>query len=138
METRSEHTDPTRKGVASLMDMNLGGDVMAKLAALTSDFARSLDTIRDQNAELLTRIRIDEDVEGAVREIGMLAHRLRGTAPTFGFDELGTRAAALEDSVQRIFSPHAPVDATVREFIDAHRALMREIRAIVAQQDAGA
>ncbi|MFC6689444.1 Hpt domain-containing protein [Jhaorihella thermophila] len=120
------------------MDMNLGSDFAEKLRAMSADFAATLSDRRDHAEALMGRIGDGRDMEDAVREIGMLAHKLRGTAPTFGFADLGACATELEFSVQQVLDPEAAVDESVERFVRAYRALIREIERIDASRGGGA
>ena len=73
----------------------------AKLGQLRERFVERLRGRLDELEGLVERARGDPS-EGTLAEAVSVAHRLAGTAGSYGFVEVGEAAAALERSLQRI------------------------------------
>ena len=65
----------------------------------------------------------------AVREIDVIAHRLRGTAGTLGFTAISEAAAGVQDAVRVLGGQRVPVEP------DAGRALAATIAQLVSVID---
>ncbi|HLL52964.1 MAG TPA: response regulator, partial [Myxococcaceae bacterium] len=86
------------------------GDAANELLALQNDYARSLP---GKVAELAEAVRqahqrlADAELLGEART---LAHRLRGTAGSYGFHAVSASAAVVEDGILRLVAGNAPKD----------------------------
>lgn len=74
---------------------------LAKLGQLRDRFAGRLHERLTELGETVRRAHA-EPTEGALAEATAVAHRLAGTAGSYGFVEVGEAVAALERSLQRI------------------------------------
>lgn len=72
-----------------------------KLGQLRERFGERLRDRMGELESLVERARVDPS-EGTLAEAVNVAHRLAGTAGSYGFVEVGEAAAALERSLQRI------------------------------------
>lgn len=102
-------------------------DVHARLSALQARFATSLRERLDRLEALVGAARAGA-AEGALAEAMVLAHRLAGTAGSFGHVEAGEAAAVLEDALRRIAEGSADPSAW-----DQATAALTRARAIAAR-----
>ena len=84
----------------------------AKLGQLRERFEERLRGRLDELDALVERARVDPS-EGTLAEAVSVAHRLAGTAGSYGFVEVGEAAAALERSLQRIAGGQDEWEATL-------------------------
>jgi diguanylate cyclase (GGDEF)-like protein len=74
-------------------------DVSAMLAAVTAEYAQALPAKVSQLRQMIDHLRDGQrDVEH-VREVRSLAHRMSGTAGSYGFERVGDAARAVEKLV---------------------------------------
>lgn len=73
-----------------------GVDPAQALCSLAADYARSLPGKLLEVTDAVARARLDAS---ALSEAILAAHRLRGTAGSYGFDEVGRAAGRLEDAL---------------------------------------
>jgi HPt (histidine-containing phosphotransfer) domain-containing protein len=96
------------------MDAGDPSSIDALLAAAHSQFAASLP------AKVAS---IEESLAGgAWEDVRRAAHRLRGSAGTYGFAALAAAAAAIEDALLEVTEPPADVRARIAEHLAAARA----------------
>lgn len=100
-------------------------DVQARFSALRARFAASLRERLDRLAALVAAAR--EGSPEGLAEAMVLAHRLAGTAGSFGHVEAGEAAAVLEDALRRISEGSADPSAW-----DQAVAALARARAVVA------
>ena len=80
-------------------------DLQAQIAALRVSFAHSiperLQELTDslQSLSEITTDNTSEELDTALHLINRCAHKLNGTAATFGFPEIGAAASDMEDYV---------------------------------------
>jgi len=101
-----------------------------RMEALRTRYAASLP---DKRAALLAAWqawRASDDAPAYLRELATQAHRLAGSAGSYGYDELGASASALDRLVASL--PHAPGDTARLD--DAVRALLAAIDAAQTQR----
>jgi len=97
-------------------------------------FLASFNTKADEFDELLKRIIADDDAEQALEEIRINAHKIRGTAPTFGLKLIGDLAATIEDSIFDLSKPGTDQQAAVQTMMAAFRSLVEELRLTAASE----
>jgi two-component system, sensor histidine kinase and response regulator len=71
---------------------------------------------------------------GTWAEVGVLTHRLRGTAPMLGAAALAARAAELDDSIRE---GHTPSVAAVTDFLEALAGTLEAVRELTAAGEPG-
>jgi len=81
------------------------------LAAVRRDFASRLP---ERGAELAAFV-----VRGAWDDLRRAAHKLRGSASTYGFADLGEHAAAIEDILLEAADAGRPPDAAAKARLEA-------------------
>ena len=92
----------------------------AELAALKAEYAASLPGKVDQLAELVESVATGNPA--ALAELRTRAHRLRGTAGSYGFDAIGRAAGLLEEAVKAVVAGTEPLDPqALRDLLDAVR-----------------
>ena len=96
------------------MDAGDPSSIDALLAAAHSQFAESLPAKVATIEESLAR--------GAWDDVRRAAHRLRGSAATYGFAALAASAAAIEDALLEAVEPDDDVRSRVAEHLVAARA----------------
>jgi HPt (histidine-containing phosphotransfer) domain-containing protein len=90
--------------------------------ALRQRYAASLADKRAALVEAWESWRASGDSPAHLRELATLAHRLAGSAGSYGYDELGTRASALDrvaTAMQDAPVDHVQLDAAVRAVLAA-------------------
>jgi chemotaxis protein histidine kinase CheA len=92
-----------------------------KLASLRESYRRTLPAHLDALRAKLAAAR-EGGSEAAWAEVAQLAHRLKGTAGSYGFDVLAAELEALEEILERAAGEETPVD---RAAVDAALARAR-------------
>lgn len=95
-----------------------------KLAALRESYRRTLPGQLDALAAVLDATRAAPDPSAAT-EAARLAHRLKGTAGSYGFDVVAAELEAVEDLLERAVRREAPLVEADRQRIDAALARAR-------------
>jgi HPt (histidine-containing phosphotransfer) domain-containing protein len=91
----------------------------AGLLRIRHRFLQSLDPHADEIFRLSEALGKPETDRATCAEIRAIAHKLHGTAKTVGFDEIGSKAATLENCVHQALSATAvPEVSGVREFLE--------------------
>jgi diguanylate cyclase (GGDEF)-like protein len=98
----AEQIESQLRNIASVDDIEiteeLESDLDDELAALRRAYAEGLS---EKMSELSRAVdEIGSGTAGAAEQARMLSHRLRGTAGSYGFEELGELAGQIEDSVR--------------------------------------
>ncbi|MCH9688931.1 MAG: Hpt domain-containing protein [Deltaproteobacteria bacterium] len=92
-----------------------------KLGELRQSFAERLQSRLRQLDGLVTHAKADP-TQGALTEAINAAHRLAGTAGSYGFMEVGEAAGCLERSLQRIAGGEEEWEAASAALARAHRS----------------
>lgn len=91
----------------------------AGLLRIRQRFLLSLDSHADEIFRLSEALGKPKTDPATCAEIKSIAHKLHGTAKTVGFDEIGTKAAKLENCVHQALSATAvPEVSGVRELLE--------------------
>jgi len=86
---------------------------------------RYADSLADKRAALVgawETWRASTGSPAHLRDLAMLAHRLAGSAGSYGYDELGACASALDrvaTALQDVPGDHAPLDGAMRALLAA-------------------
>ncbi|MGC4122499.1 MAG: response regulator [Myxococcales bacterium] len=83
----------------------------AALRALSADYARGLPAKGRELSESVRSLRLDASDPTSRSKAQTLAHRLRGTAGSYGFHAIGEAAGAIEDALPEALAPAAPSEA---------------------------
>ena len=97
-------------------------------------FLATLNSKADEFDGLLDRISKQDNAEEALQDIRINAHKIRGTAPTFGLRQIGDLAATVEDSIVDLSNPACDQQATVETLMAAFRGLVSELRLTAASE----
>lgn len=100
-------------------------DFQAAIAALTAKFAASLPEKRQSLVHLADAWRNGRD-PAVLRDAVAIAHKLAGSAGSYGFDALGLAARAFEQCV-RSWPGHLPPDERAAQESDG---LLRDLIAL--------
>ncbi|MGO4910072.1 Hpt domain-containing protein [Pseudorhodobacter sp. W20_MBD10_FR17] len=91
----------------------------AGMMRIQQRFLQSLDSHADEIFRLSEALGKSETDRATCAEILAIAHKLHGTAKTVGFDEIGTKAATLENSVHpALFVTAVPDVSDVRRLLE--------------------
>lgn len=91
----------------------------AGLMRIRQRFLQNLDTHADGIFRLLEALGKPETDRATCSEIQAIAHKLHGTAKTVGFDEIGIKAAKLENCAdQALSATGAPDVGEVRNLVE--------------------
>jgi HPt (histidine-containing phosphotransfer) domain-containing protein len=102
---------------------NPSDDFLHFLEEQRRDYRRGLPQKLDEMESLVSRIGTDPAIDLAKLE--RLAHSMAGSGGTFGFEELGDAAKALELSVQRLKESGEQATAAQREEV---REAIRDLK----------
>jgi HPt (histidine-containing phosphotransfer) domain-containing protein len=75
-------------------------EVLAALRELQAEYGKVLPTLVATLASTLERAKGEQPEEGALEEVRLQAHRLRGTAGSYGFRDVGDAAIRIEETVR--------------------------------------
>jgi chemotaxis protein histidine kinase CheA len=98
-----------------------------KLAALTAQFAERLPVRLEAMDKAFQGLASDAgEALTALKALRNEAHKLSGTAGTFGFEDLGTAAQALEEFCDPLIAAGRPVTQEERRALGARLAALKK------------
>lgn len=97
-------------------------EVLAALRELQLEYGKVLPELAGKLAEVFRKAIAEPDIQlVALEELRALAHKLRGSAGSYGFPDVGVWATRIEDLAERML--HEPVAARTRAFGELEEAI---------------
>ncbi len=116
------------------MEVSLGSshtELEKKIASLRVSFVERLVGTAEEVSDVLGTIMAaanDDDGQVALQGLNQTAHKLAGTAGTFGFSDLGVAARRVETNCTSIIDGN---EALLQNFYDDLQTFLSEINAVV-------
>ena len=107
-------------------------ELQRKLAALKTQFVERLPARLEAMGKALQALEVADpgQATAALKSLRNEAHKLSGTAGTFGFEALGEAASALEAFCDRLIDAGKATGAEDRRAIGTHLAALRKAAAV--------
>ena len=115
-----------------LADVPKHADMAARLAPIRAHFIGTLPPRRERLSAFLAAARSGDTASAIMQQLQEDAHKMRGVAPTLGFETLG-RAAALADELLEPWHASDAIHPVGDQVIAALGALLAEVEATLSQ-----
>lgn len=112
-------------------DVPQHADMAARLAPIRAHFVGTLPPRVTRLDDFLAAAHTDEVSPATMRQLQEDAHKIRGVAPTLGFERLG-QAAAVADELLDPWHDSDGVYPVSHQLIESLAALLAELKATIA------
>lgn len=113
-------------------DVPQHADMAARLAPIRAHFVGTLPPRRERLTSFLGTAGAFTAMPSAMRQLQEDAHKIRGVAPTLGFEQLG-RAAAIADELLNPWHDSDTEHAVTDQILQSLKDLLAQIEATIQQ-----